>query len=393
VLPGGLRPTWAEVDLDRLEANARRAAERAGDRPTLAVVKADGYGHGALASCRAFAAGGVTSFAVALLEEAQELRRGGVREPLLLLGPLLPSQLAGAAEAGAAISVYTPEMADALEEAGRRRGTALAFHLKLDSGMGRLGVPVRELGAFLDHLRDLDHVRMEGIFTHLACGDDPDDPLTPRQVEAFRDALGAVREAGHRPAQVHLANSAALLRGFPDFCNLVRPGLALYGYSPGPERIPAEGFLPALSVLSRVAQVKRVPPGTSIGYGATWVAPRESVIATVPMGYEDGYMRALGNRAQVLVAGRRAPVVGRISMDLTTLDVTDLPSVAVGDLVTLLGRNGDEQVDAWELARRADTVAWEILCGIGRRVPRLYVRDGRAVVLRSALADPGPGAA
>jgi alanine racemase len=333
----------------------------------------------------------VASFAVALLEEARELRRGGIREPLLLLGPLLPSQLPGAMEAGAVISVYSQEMADALEAEGGRRGKPLPFHLKLDTGMGRLGVPTRDLSAFLDHLRGLRHVRMDGVFTHLACGDDPDDPLTPRQVEAFQEALGTIRQAGHQPQQVHLANSAALLRGFPEFCNLVRPGLALYGYSPGPPRIPARGFQPALSVRSRVSQLKHVATGSCIGYGATWSASRESVIATLPMGYEDGYMRALGNRGNALLDGRRVPVVGRISMDLTTLDVTDLPAVSLGDRVTFLGRDGAQQIDAWDLAGWAGTVAWEILCGIGRRVPRLYLRDDRVVELRSALAGTGSG--
>ncbi len=388
----GLRPTWTEVDLNRLQANTEEACRLAGpERGLLAVVKADAYGHGAVAAGRAFADGGARALAVGLLEEAQELRAGGIEERLLILGPLLPEQLAPAVDAGATPTLYSIALAEALDAEGARRGTTLGYHLKIDTGMGRLGIPADDLGAFLDRMVNLPHLRMEGVFTHLPCADEPDAAITQHQIEDFRAALEAVRARGHAPAQVHVANSAALMREFPSFCNLVRPGLALYGYSPAPAAVPPGRFTPALSLHSRVAQVKRVPAGATVGYGATWVAARASIIATLPLGYEDGYPRALGNRAHALVNGRQAPVVGRVSMDLTTLDVTDLPPMQVGDPVLFLGRQSGESLDAWDLAGWSGTIVWEILCGLGRRVPRLHVRDGCVVEVRATLAGPLPG--
>jgi len=389
----GLRPTWTEVDLDRLQANTAEACRLAGpERGVLAVVKADGYGHGALASGREFAAGGARALAVGLLEEALELRAGGINGPVVILGPLLAPQLGPAMSADSTVTLYTGALAEALDAEAARRGSTVGYHLKIDTGMGRLGIPVHELSSFLDRVATLPHLRMDGVFTHLPCADDPDAPITHRQLEEFRAALETVRDRGHAPTQIHMANSAALLREFPGFCNLVRPGLALYGYSPAPAAIPPGRFVPALSFHSLVAQVKRVAAGTTVGYGSTWTAARESVIATLPLGYEDGYPRALGNRAHALVNGRRAPVVGRVSMDLTTLDITDHGTVQVGDPVLLLGREAGESVDAWDLARWSGTIVWEILCGLGRRVPRLQVHDGKVVQLRTALPGRLPGA-
>lgn len=388
----GLRPTWTEVDLDRLQANAEEACRLAGsERGLLAVVKADAYGHGAAAAARAFADGGASALAVSLLEEALELRAGGIEEPVVILGPLLAEQLAPAVDAGATPTLYSMALAEALDAEGARRGTALGYHLKIDTGMGRLGIPTDDLGAFLERIATLKHLRMDGVFTHLPCADDPDAPITHRQLEDFRVALEAVRARGHVPTQVHVANSAAFLRELPGFCNLVRPGLALYGYSPAPALIPPGRFAPALSLHSRVAQVKRVAAGATVGYGSTWTAARESIIATLPLGYEDGYSRALGNRAHALVSGRQAPVVGRVSMDLTTLDVTDLPPVQVGDPVLFLGQQSGQSVDAWDLARWSGTIVWEILCGLGRRMPRLHTRGGCVVEVRATLAGPLPG--
>jgi len=358
----------------------------------LAVVKADAYGHGALAAGRSFIAGGARGLAVGLLEEALELRAGGLDQPVLILGPLLPEQLAPAVEAHCTVTLHSIALAEALNAEGASRGTQVRYHLKIDTGMGRLGIHGNELSAFLDRLAGLPHLQMEGTFTHLPCADDPEASITQRQLEDFRVALQAIRNRGHEPTQIHMANSAALLQEFPGFCNLVRPGLALYGYSPAPGPIAPGRLLPALSLYSRVAQVNRVATGTTVGYGSTWTAARESVIATLPLGYEDGYPRALGNRAHALVNGVRAPVVGRVSMGLTTLDVTDLEPVRVGDPVLFLGRESGESLDAWDLARWSGTIVWEILCGLGRRVPRRYFRDGKTVPSQATLGATLPGA-
>jgi len=392
IAPRPAVPAWAEVDLDRLEANARRVVAEA-RRDVLAVVKSSAYGHGAVPTARAFAAGGVKRFGVFLVDEALELRDGGLGEPILVMGPFLPERIGEAIAAGATLAAYSAEALDALDAEGARRGTRLPFHLKLDTGMSRLGVPAAEVGAFLERLASRDHVELDGIFTHLACADDPESPMTGEQIASFGVALEAVRAAGYAPRIVHLPNSAAVLRDLDVACDAVRPGLALYGYSPQPDAIPVEGIAPALAFRTYVAQVKRVPVGTTVGYGATWTAARPSVIASLPVGYEEGYRRELGNRAEVLIGGRRAPVVGRVSMDLTTVDVTDLPEVSVGDVATLLGESGSDRVDAWELARHADTVAWDILCGISARIPRLLHRSGTPAGVESLRRDATPGGA
>jgi alanine racemase len=376
-----MRPTWIEIDLDQLEENARELARRAGPgHSVMAVVKADAYGHGAVQSARAFLRGGVSRFAVALLEEAEELRLGGIAAPLLVQGPLIPPQLPRALAAEAEVALYSQELAEAFDAEAARLGAVLGYHLKLDTGMGRLGVPYTELGELLDRLRHLKHLRMEGLFSHLACADSPNSTLTGQQIDRFDDCVAQVREAGHSPPHVHLANSAALLRSLPDGCSLARPGLALYGYSPG-AAVPSEGIGPALSLRSRIVQLKRVPVGSSVGYGATWVADREALVATAPVGYADGYPRLLGNRAEVLVGNHRAPIAGRVNMDLVNIDVSDLQGVRTGDVVTFLGRSEDgaHRIDAWELARGSDTIAWEILCRLGSRVPRVLVRRGEAI--------------
>ena len=342
----------------------------------IAVIKANAYGHGAVAAARAFAAGGVDAFAVFRAEEARELRAGGVRHPVLVIGPLPPQGPGPLLEAGAIPSIHSLESARALGAEAGRRGESIAYHLKVDTGIGRLGIPVADLPAFLGALAAIDGLRMAGMFTHLACADDPDHPLTSRQIAAFAAALAQVRAAGHRPAQVHLANSAASLRGLAAEIDTIRAGLAFYGYSPAPAAIPAAELRPALALRALVDQVKEVAPGDTLGYGATWSASRRSKIASIACGYAEGYRRELSNRGEVLLRGRRFPVVGRVSMNLITVDVTEAPAIVPGEVATLLGEDGAERVDAWELAERAGTIAWDILCGVDRRLPRLYTRGG-----------------
>ena len=368
-----------EIDLERLEANAREICRRAEGRRVIAVVKANAYGHGAVAAARAFTAGGVHGLAVFRAEEARELREGGIRGAVLVLGPLPPQGAAALLETGAIPNVHSIESARALGAEARRRGQTISYHLKVDTGIGRLGVPIADLPAFLALLATLDRLRMAGMFTHLACADDPDHLLTARQIAAFHAAISQVRAAGHAPEQIHLANSAASLRGLAPEIDTVRAGLAFYGYSPAPAVIAAAALRPALSLRAVVEQVKEVAPGDTLGYGATWAAPRRSRIASIACGYAEGYRRELSNRGEVLLHGRRFPVVGRVSMNLITVDVTDDPGIAPGTIATLLGEDGPERVDAWELAERAGTIAWDILCGVDRRLPRVFTRGGGIV--------------
>jgi len=345
----------------------------------IAVVKANAYGHGAVAAARAFAAGGVHGFAVFRAEEAQELRAGGILHPVLTLGPLPPRGAAALLDAGAIPSVYSVESARALGAEARRRGEGIPCHLKVDTGIGRLGIPIADLPAFLVTLATLDGLRLAGMFTHLACADDPDHPLTASQLAAFQEAVAQVRAAGHTPDQIHLANSAASLRGLAPEIDTLRAGLAFYGYSPAPAVIAAAALRPALALRAVIEQVKEVAAGDTLGYGATWAAPRRARIASIGCGYAEGYRRELSNRGEVLVQGRRFPVVGRVSMNLITVDVTDDPSIVPGVVATLMGEDGPERVDAWELAERAGTIAWDILCGVDRRLPRLLTRGGSIV--------------
>jgi alanine racemase len=345
----------------------------------IAVVKANAYGHGTVAAARAFAAGGVDAFAVFRVEEARELRAGGVRQPILVIGPLPPAGAAAILDTGAMPNIHSVEAARALGAEARRRGEPIAYHLKVDTGIGRLGIPIADLPAFLGVLTGIDGLTMVGLFTHLACADDPDHPLTSRQIASFHQALAQVRAAGHDPAQVHLANSAASLRGLAPEVDTIRAGLAFYGYSPAPSVVPAAELRPALALRALVDQIKDVAPGDTLGYGATWTAARRARIASIACGYAEGYRRELSNRGEVLLRGRRFPVVGRVSMNLITVDVTEEPTIVPGEIATLLGEDGAQRVDAWELAERAGTIAWDILCGVDRRLPRLLVRDGAVV--------------
>jgi alanine racemase len=382
------RPTRAEISLDALEANLSVIRKRVDGRPILGVVKADAYGHGAVPVCRALTEAGIDWLAVALLEEAQELRRHGITSPLLVMGALEPSQMEAVIREGVTPALFREDQIAALDHAASGHGRPQPFHLKVDTGTGRLGVPWRRVDALLNPLSRCPRLVLEGVFSHLACADDPDHPLTALQMSRFGEVLDRVRSRGFSPSFCHLSNSAAVLDQPPAWLNLVRPGLLLYGYRPSPRNrdLPLS---PALKLSSRIVFLKEVEVGDTVGYGATFVATRPGRIATVAAGYDDGVIRSLSNRGHFLVRGQRVPIVGRVSMDLTTLDVTDLPKVALGDEAVLVGGQGDEFQGADRVASEAGTISWEILCGIGGRVPRLYLRGGRVVEVRSRFLGGG----
>ena len=376
------RPTWAEVDLDALSANLAAARRRVGDRRVLAVVKADAYGHGAVDVARALEQEGVETFGVAIPEEGIELRRAGIRAPILVLGGFAPPQADRLLDDGLVPAIFRQDQVESLGSAAARRGVRAAAHLKIDTGMGRLGVPVADVPAFLAVVAGTPSVRLSGAFSHLAVADEPGDPFTARQIRLFQEAIGMVRAAGLQADDLHLANSAAILEHPPAWLTLVRPGLLLYGYAPSP-KVTGAALRPVLTLRTRIIYIKDVPPGASLGYGRTFVARRPTRVASLAIGYDDGLPRLVSNRGHVLVRGRRAPIVGRVSMDLTTIDVTDIPGAALGDEVIVLGGSGEDAVGADRLAAWAETISWEVLCGIGARVPRVYVRGNeRRVVSR-----------
>ena len=373
----GGRPTWAEIDLEALASNFRAVRARVGPGvEVMGVVKADAYGHGAAECARRLEAEGAGWFGVATPEEGLALRRAGVSRPVLSFGGFWEGQAAACVAHGIVPVVYRFDMAEALDAAARAAGVVADLHVKVDTGMGRLGVRHDAAAGFAERLRGLGGVRVGGLMTHYAAADDPRrDPFTAEQFKRFREAAAAFRARGHRPAYEHTANSAATFAHPETRCDMVRPGGVLYGLWRDvlPPHAGAPGLRPVMSVRTRVTLLKRVRAGETLGYGCAFVAARETTVATLPAGYADGYARALSNRGRVVVRGRFAPVVGRVSMDLTLVDVTDVEGVRVGDRVTLFGADSGLLLPAEDLAQTAGTLSYEITCGVSARVPRRYL--------------------
>ncbi|MGA7615781.1 MAG: alanine racemase [Thermoanaerobaculia bacterium] len=379
------RPTFAEIDLDAFVRNVRAVRARTGTAARLvAVVKADAYGHGAVEVARAALDEGVDVFAVALLEEAIELRDAGIEGTILLLGPVASDeQIEMASRAEITCGVVGPEELDLLAGYARKREADLHIHLKLDSGMGRMGFLESDLDGMLETLRSAPSLRVDGVYSHFANASDPDDPYTETQLANFERMLARLAHGGLDAPVHHLANSAAVMRGLVTPGDFVRVGIALYGGEPmdrGTTRLE-----PLMRWRTEVARLKTLPPGSSVGYGRTFQTRRTTRVATLPVGYADGYDRLLSNRAEVLIRGRRVAVIGRVSMDLITIDVTDVEGVAIGDEVVLLGRQGDEEIPAEEIAHWTGTIPYEVFCRVSARVPRIYRRDG-ASTIRSRFA-------
>lgn len=375
----GQRPTWAEINLDALAANFRAVRERVGvGVKVMAMVKADAYGHGAEKCARRLAREGADWFGVALPEEGFELREAGIKQPILSLGGCWAGQERACLEQAIVPVVYHLGMVEAFDREASAAGVVAAVHLKIDTGMGRLGVRSDQAREFLDALGRFRHVRLDGVMTHFAAADDPDRVcMTDEQVARFNEAVAMIRERGHRPTYLDMANSAATFSQPSTWGNMVRPGGVLYGLWRDvlPRSCEPPDLRPVMSLRSRITLLKRVRRGETLGYGCTFEASREMLVATLPIGYNDGYVRALSNRGRVIVRGVYAPVAGRISMDLTLVDVTDVPAVSHGDGVTLLGEDGSLAVTAEDIAGVAGTISYEITCGISRRVPRRYLPE------------------
>jgi alanine racemase len=374
-----LRPTWVEISLSKLRRNFNRIRDLAGARKVMAVIKADAYGHGAVPVAKCLAECGVDWFGVATVEEALELRAAGIEQPVLLLGGLYMSDPAHLIEYRLTPSISSTMRLDTYAECARRYGKPIEFHLKVDTGLGRLGLPLDRVAAFVDHYRELEGLQLKGLFTHLASAEDLVASQTDEQGERFSQALAQLRGLHVDPDWIHVSNSGALLTGrkFPE--NLVRIGALLYGYCvplivpPGQELPKVPEFEPVLTFKSRIVYMKDVPSGTPLGYSAAYYTRRTSRIATVPVGYADGLSHALSNRGYAIVRGRRARIVGSISMDLSLLDVTDIVGTNIGDEVILMGQAEHSSITAVEIAQLLHTVPYEVLCSIGKRVPRIYV--------------------
>lgn len=363
-----MRPTWAEIDTAaysrNVDAVVRQLPPGCG---LIAVLKADAYGHGAVALARQCTPDRVAMIATALLEESIELRRAGIELPLLVLGPLEESQIATALDEDITIGVVGPEELEAAARVARDRDVRV--HLKLDSGMGRMGIVDGEMQRVAGIVRSAPRLRVDAMYTHFANASDPGDAYTRQQIDRFNRMVSALAQLGVVAPKRHLANSAATMRhiGIADY---VRVGLSLLGaeaLDTGSSKLE-----PVMRWRTAIARLKDLPPNSAVGYGTTFRTSRPSRIATLPVGYADGYSRLLSNQGEVLVRGRRAPVVGRVSMDLVTVDVTGIPDAQLGDEVILLGSQGVETVSAEELAQRTGTISYEVFCRVGKRVPRLY---------------------
>jgi len=360
---------WLEIDQGAIIDNIGQMLELTGVR-LMAVVKANGYGHGIAEVVRVAESAGATYCGVARVEEAFELRRAGIEAPIMVLGCTPDDCLVDAVGQNIALTLFHSEQVNVLSAAAGVAGRPARVHVKVDTGMSRLGAPPALAFELLRRLTEAPGVEVEGIFTHFARADEPDEPTTAVQERRFLDLLAEVEVVGLRPPLAHAANSAATLTRPGTHLDMVRIGIALYGMAPSPGTPLPTGFRPALTWKARLTHIQKYPPNSGVSYGHVYKTRGEETIGVVPVGYGDGYRRVEGN--QVLVHGQRVPVVGRVCMDQLMVQLDDVPQAQVGEEVVLIGSQGDEQISAEEIAVRWGTINYEVTCGLGARVPRVY---------------------
>ena len=369
------RPTWLEIDLSAIGHNTQLFKEIVGPEVTVLVsLKADAYGHGALRVARTVVRNGAEWLGVAPVSEAAPLRQVGVDAPILVFGYIAPWQAREAVRMNLRATVFTAELARALSQAATDLGSQIRVHIKVDTGMARLGMRAEEVEGvvrFVKEAQALPGLVVEGIFTHFATADSADQTYALLQWERFERVLAALDARGLRPPIIHAANSAAALTLPQARYDMVRPGIAIYGLAPSDETPLPAGFRPALAFKTQVAQVKEIPAGEGVSYGATYVTTSPTRIAVLPVGYADGFRRAPANWGEVLVRGQRAPLLGRVCMDQCMIDVTNIPGVRQGDEVVLIGRQGDDELTADEIARKLGTISYEVTAELLARVPRV----------------------
>lgn len=390
-----LRRTWAEIDLDAL-AQDFKAVRQAADQNAMVccVVKADAYGHGAVRMAREFESLGADWFAVSNLEEALQLRLGGIEKPVLVLGYTPPEEAASLAKHRVSQCVYSLEYAQELSHFAVEAGVTVKIHVKIDTGMSRLGFYYQDISRDEATVKEvktactLPGLYPEGIFTHFAVSDEGKngDSFTMRQFGCFKEMIESLLREDVSFEVRHCANSAAVFDYPLSHLDMVRAGIVIYGLYPSGELRNRPELSPVLSLRSVVSHVKTVQPGSTISYGRVFTADRQMKVATVPVGYADGYPRILATHgAQVLIGGKRCPILGRICMDQLMADVSALEEVKVGDLVTLIGRDGEEEITADELAEKEGSINYEVVCGLSKRVPRVYLKHGQVDSIYNAL--------
>jgi alanine racemase len=365
----GFRPTWAEVDLRNLAYNFRQVKGKLSyGVKIMACVKADAYGHGLIPVAKTLTACGVDYFSVASIDEAIKLREAKIKSPILVLGMILKEDIAPLFRYNITQTVCNRELARSLNDMARRKGVAANVHIKIDTGMGRIGVLHDEAIEFVKQISRLKYINVEGIFTHLACAD-VNPRFTAYQIGLFENLLSELERCGIKPECIHTANSLGIAKYSQSHFNMVRPGLVLYGLSP--EADFKLELKPVMSLKTRVVYVKKLPRGWGISYGHTYVTASDTYVATLPIGYGDGYPRNLSNLAPVIIRGKLLKISGMVCMDQIMID-TGTFQAKTGDEVVLIGAQGEEKITTEELAGLSGTIPYEIVCGIGSRVPRVY---------------------
>lgn len=371
------RPTWATINLDHLAFNLQSVRQKVGDKVEyMAVVKADGYGHGAVECAKKLEKEGIDWFGVALPEEGLELRENQITKPILCLGSFWVGQEKLIIENNLTTVIYNLDLAETLNQAAIQKGIKAKIHLKIDTGMGRIGVRFDEIDEFAQKLLKFKNLEVEGIMTHFASADDfSQNDFTNLQIKRFYESVEVIENKGFSPIYKDLANSPAAVAHKNSHGNLVRLGGILYGLGDDvlPKNIILPETKPVMSLTSKITHLKRIIKGDTLGYGRTFSAKRNSIIATIPIGYQDGYSRGLSNCGRVIINNKFAPVVGRVSMDWTIVDVTEIENVRLNDEVILIGETNDKVIKTEELAEKTATISYEITCGINRRVSRIYV--------------------
>ncbi|MGF1509030.1 MAG: alanine racemase [Myxococcota bacterium] len=375
-----LRPTHAVVDLDALEHNLKLVRQRVAPRPMMAIVKANAYGHGLVETARAMADMGVDAFGVAFLEEGIALRHAGVAQPILVLGGLIGNQIEAFILADLSMTASSVYKVRQIDEVGRRLGRSGRVHLKVDTGMGRIGMQWDTAHQLIEASLSARHCQIEGIFSHFSSSEASSQDFTRLQLRRFREVLGLYAAEGRTAPCAHIANSGAVLQHPESWLDMVRPGLLLYGIAPAPHLRTILDLRPVLSLHTRVVFFKVQRAGRSVSYDETFVPAQDTRIVTLPVGYGDGYSRRLSNRGEVLIRGRRYPVVGRVTMDAVMVDIGPEGTAYNGDPVVLMGRDGSGPgITAEELSGWMDTIPYEMLAGINARVPRRYASARRSM--------------
>ncbi len=367
------RPTYAYIDLSALAHNLSEVRRCASGRKILGIVKADAYGHGAVQCAKALVREGVDMLGVALVEEGAELRKANINNQILVLGGVFETQADELIEYDLTPAVYTTVQAEAFSQAAVNAGKILPVHVKIDTGMGRVGITPEDSVDFVLSITKMPGLRVAGLMTHLSDVAGKDKSFAELQVERFKLVINRLKEEGVEIPLAHASGSAAVIDFAAAHFNMVRPGIMLYGCYPSENMRNLVRLKPVMSVRTKIMHIKTVGPGTPISYGRTFYTKKDSVIATLPIGYADGLSRGLSNRGSVLIGGKRCPIVGTVCMDMTMVDITGVPDAQVFDEAVIIGRQGDEEITAEEVAKLLGTISYEVLCNVSKRVGREYM--------------------